>query len=417
MKKALVCTALLFASGAVPLLADTLSLYTFHAPPFQIEPETGTAPYAVTGTTVDTIECVTGRMGWDTRIRTVPQNRAIHALTNHTIDGYFAVRESSQLEPFARATDPVALEKWYLYSLGPIEDYRNARLGVVAGSNEAIWLVQNDLSAHMQVSSTSQLLAVLDRGRVDAVLLDQRVMRAHLSALPAGNRQRPELESRFVHFASLHLYLSREFLAFNQPFLAGFNYHLPGCIKTEFQLDQQEADTVRDLARLLLQSLEQDRGLTTHLINHVPYPSLEDILAMDQAWLEHAPDRHSALAVQLLATPTSQSLAEWQGLHGGLVTEVFAMDEMGAITALSQLTSDFWQGDERKFQATVGMAAGEVHLSPVHFDHSSRRFQVIASMPVRLHPGGRFIGAVAVGLDVELTLDRARGILSPFPLP
>lgn len=417
MQKALVCTALLIASGAVPLRADTLSLYTFHAPPFQIEPAAGTVPYAVTGTTLETIECVTSRMGWDTRIRAVPQNRAIHALTNHTIDGYFAVRESSQLEPFARATDPVALEKWHLYSLGPIEDYRHARIGVVAGSNEATWLVQNGLDVHMQVSSTSQLLAILDRGRVDAILLDQHVMRTHLSDQPAGERQRPELESRFVQFASLHLYLSREFLAFNQPFLAGFNYHLPGCIKTEFQLDQHEADKVKALARLLLESLERDRGLAAHLINHVPYSSLEEILAFDRAWLAHAPDRHSALAVQLLATPTSQGLAEWQGLHGGLITEVFAMDEMGAITALSELTSDFWQGDERKFQATVSMAAGEVHLSPVHFDHSSRRFQVIASMPVRLHPQGRFIGAVAVGLDLERALDRATGILSPFALP
>ncbi|MDX1634195.1 MAG: transporter substrate-binding domain-containing protein [Marinobacter sp.] len=398
----------------MPVVAATLSLYTFHAPPFQIEPVSGGSPTTVTGTTVDTIECVTGRMGWDTRIRTVPQNRAIHGLSNHSVDGYFAVRESSKLEPFAQATAPVALEKWYVYSRGPIVDFRRARIGVVAGSNEALWLEQNKFSPHMQVSSTPQLLAVLDRGRVDAVLLDRRVMRSYLEELPNEERQRLELESRFVRFAPLHLYLNRGFLAINQPFLAAFNHHLPGCIKTEFQLDEQEADIVRALARKLLDDAIASNQLTRHLINHVPYSGLDEVLALDQAWQDHAPARHSPLAIELLQNPTSRSLARWQDSQQKLVTEIFVMDAMGAITALSQLTSDFWQGDERKFQATVAMGSGDIHLSAVHFDHSSRRFQVIASAPVWLLGGSRFVGAVAVGLDVELALALTSEVFLPL---
>lgn len=399
-----VFAAILFAFGALPVSAATLSLYTFHAPPFQIQHATDQGPGAVTGSTIDTIECVLDRMGWVPRIRTVPQNRAIHALSNHSVDGYFAVRESPQLEPFARATAPVALEKWYLYSLTPIDDYRKARIGVVAGSNEALWLEQNQLRPHMQVSSTAQLLAVLDRGRVDAILLDRRVMRTYITGLWPPDRRFPVLESRFVRFAPLHLYLSREFLAFNQPFLAGFNHHLPGCIKTEFQLDDREAEALRALARQLLEDAVKANNLTRHLIHQVPYPGLDEVLALDMMWQAYAPDRHSPLAIQLLQSPVSLDLAQWQLEQKGLVTETFVMDEMGALTALSQLTTDFWQGDERKFQATVGMGPGDIHLGAVNFDHSSRRFQVVASVPVRLLGDGRFIGAVAIGLDVELAL-------------
>lgn len=417
LMKAPVFVAILFASGALPVVAATLSLYTFHAPPFQIEPPAGQGPGAVTGSTVDTIECVTSRMGWDTRIRTVPQNRAFHALSNHSVDGYFAVRESQTLEPFAQATDPVALEKWYLYSLGPIDDYRKARIGVVAGSNEALWLEQNQIRPHMQVSAIGQLLAVLERGRVDAILVDRRVMRAHLAEAPVTASEPPELVSRFVRFSPLHLYLSREFLAFNQAFLAGFNHHLPGCIETEFQLDAREAEAVQSLAQQLLADAVTANELTRHLINHVPYTGLDEVLALDRTWQEYAPARHSPLAVRLLQAPTSQGLARWQSARKGLVTEMFVMDEMGALTALSQLTSDFWQGDERKFQATVGMAPGAIYLSSVRFDHSSRRFQVTASAPVRLLGDGRFIGAVAIGLDVELALALTNEVFLPAPQP
>lgn len=415
MNRALVCTLILCVCAAFPAAAQSLSLYTFHAPPFQVEAAPGQTPTAVTGSTVDTVQCVIRKMGWTARIATVPQNRAIHALRNHSVDGYFAVRESPMLAPFARPSDPVALEKWYLYSMGPIADVRSARVGVVAGSNEALWLQQTDLSAHMEVSSIAQLLALLERGRVDAILLDRRVLQSHIRQLGPGETRPGKLHSRFVGFAPLHLYLNSEFLDVNMPFLAGFNYHLPGCVNVQFQLDSREAGVIRAKARHLLGRLTREAGLSLHLLNQLPYADLEEVLALDRNWQSHAPDRYSALALRLLSSPTSRTLAQWQEAEKGQVTEIFVMDGMGAITALSRLTSDFWQGDERKFQATVDLGPDEVHLSPVHFDASSRRFQVIASVPVRLQGDGPFQGAVALGLDVELALRNPLEVISPLP--
>jgi len=64
----------------------------------------------------------------------------------------------------------------------------------------------------------------------------------------------------------------------------------------------------------------------------------------------------------------------------------------------------YWQGDEAKFQEA---AAGEpLYLSPIRYDASTQRFQVIASTPIRARSTGAFEGILVIGLDVEEALSR-----------
>ncbi|WP_166263920.1 transporter substrate-binding domain-containing protein [Marinobacter caseinilyticus] len=397
-----------------PAHAQTLDLYTFHAPPYQINPDHLMANYAVSGTTVNTIECAAKAMGWTIRVKVVPQNRAVLSLRNHAVDGYFAVDESPILNQFAKLSSPIALEKWYLFSVQPIRDLMDARIGVIAGSNEANWLHAIHQSRLLQVTSIKQLLQLLLRGRVDAIMMDWRTMQFHVSdMIPEQQTQLRTLATEFVRFAPLSLYLDNHFVDRHPDFLPTFNANLSGCVSVDFQLSEQEETTVQALANTLLADLQDTVDIAANLAMSQTDMPLSEILSLDSRWQATAPDNASVLAEALLERPTSGDLRAWQDTTGGLVTEVFAMNAQGAITALSRLTSDYWQGDEEKFQATLALAPSDLVMSPLSYDASVRGFQVTASAPVH-DQRGRFLGAIAIGIDIERALRKVNGVFSSF---
>lgn len=81
------------------------------------------------------------------------------------------------------------------------------------------------------------------------------------------------------------------------------------------------------------------------------------------------------------------------------LAEVFVMDNQGANVAMSDKTSDYWQGDEPKWQESYKGGAGAVHISDVKFDDSAQTYTVQISVPVV--DGGKAIGAITFGVDVD----------------
>ena len=409
-------SAFLICICCVPVSARTLDLYTFHAPPYQINTNTVTSDPLVSGTTVDTVRCATSQMNWDAHIRTVPQNRAMHSLRARLIDGYFAIDETSELSKIAVASAPIALEKWYFFSLGHIADFKSAHVGTIAGSNEALWLENRGYTNLLSVSSAPQLIELLKRGRVDAIVLDQQVLdHSDLLARERLQLQADDLDMEFIRFAPLHLYLTHAFTSLHPDFLPEFDSLLAECVTVSFELNEHETLLAHHIAAYLLSDLQTQVDLHANIANREPFTSLSEILNLDSKWQALAPSQPSELAANLLSLPTSKALAAWQASFDGLVTETFLMDEMGAVTALSQLTSDFWQGDEEKFSATVGKKPGEIILSDLIYDSSVRRFQILAATPLYNSNTGKFSGAVAIGLDIELALQTSNGASLLFP--
>lgn len=387
------------------VFANTLELYTFQAPPYQVMETEAGHTVGVTGSTVNTLRCITERIGWQPHIRVVPENRAIHALEQNVVDGYFTVGESSQLDAYAASTAPIALEKWYFFARKPIRNFHQVRLSTIAGSNEARWLRDNDYPVLIKATTIEQLLALLDRNRVDAIVVDWRVMATYLKSKGAHPADPDaQFQSTFIRFAPLRLYLTQRFTTRHPAFLRQFNHNLDGCVSTDFELGQSERRAVKVLARSLLADLRSTTDVTTNIISGDRGGTLASILNLDSQWQALAPYAPSQLANQLLTLPASQQLAHWQAGTNGLVSEVFLMNDTGSITALSQLTSDYWQGDEAKFQALLNLPPGSLVVSPMYFDDSSKRFQVTVSQAVVADESGRFIGAIAIGLDVEKAL-------------
>jgi len=79
--------------------------------------------------------------------------------------------------------------------------------------------------------------------------------------------------------------------------------------------------------------------------------------------------------------------------------EIFVMDNQGANVAMTDKTSDYWQGDEDKFKESYKGGAGAVHISDVAFDDSTQAYLVQVSVPVR--DGDKVIGVITIGIDVD----------------
>ena len=75
------------------------------------------------------------------------------------------------------------------------------------------------------------------------------------------------------------------------------------------------------------------------------------------------------------------------------------MDNQGANVAMTDKTSDYWQGDEAKFKESYNNGEGAVHISDVEFDDSTQAYLVQVSVPVK--DGDAIIGAITVGIDVD----------------
>jgi hypothetical protein len=80
-------------------------------------------------------------------------------------------------------------------------------------------------------------------------------------------------------------------------------------------------------------------------------------------------------------------------------TEIFVMDNQGANVAMTDKTSDYWQGDEAKFQKSYNGGNGAVFVDSVEFDDSSQAYLCQVSVPVK--DGDKVIGAITIGIDVD----------------
>lgn len=80
-------------------------------------------------------------------------------------------------------------------------------------------------------------------------------------------------------------------------------------------------------------------------------------------------------------------------------TELFLMDDKGANVAMTNKTSDYWQGDEDKFTESFKGGKGAVFVDKVKFDKSSQAYLVQVSVPVM--EGGKAIGAITIGVNVD----------------
>ena len=130
----------------------------------------------------------------------------------------------------------------------------------------------------------------------------------------------------------------------------------------------------------------------------------EQIDQLDLDWRAQRELDEKPLIDQLLEHPSSEWLRAKQAETANFVTEVFAMDNRGLNVAQSVETSDYWQGDEGKWQQTFGNGSGAMHISEVEFDESTGSYQSQVSMAISDPDTGNLIGAITFGINVQSLL-------------
>lgn len=124
--------------------------------------------------------------------------------------------------------------------------------------------------------------------------------------------------------------------------------------------------------------------------------SLNQIKQMDEKW-KNTPGVADFMQA-MMDSPCGKRLRELQKT-ASYYSEIFVMDNQGANVAMTDKTSDYWQGDEAKFQKSFNGGKGAVFVDEVEFDDSSQIYLVQVSVPVV--DNGKVIGAVTFGIDVE----------------
>lgn len=126
-----------------------------------------------------------------------------------------------------------------------------------------------------------------------------------------------------------------------------------------------------------------------------------DIDALDQQWRAETSAAAKPLIDETLANQLSGYLKNVKDGSKGLYTEIFVMDNKGLNVGQSDVTSDYWQGDEEKWQNSYGAGPDALLIGEVEQDESTQRFQTQVSLPVVDPANGQVIGAVTIGVDVE----------------
>ncbi|MEM9628319.1 MAG: hypothetical protein AAGA21_18950 [Pseudomonadota bacterium] len=126
-----------------------------------------------------------------------------------------------------------------------------------------------------------------------------------------------------------------------------------------------------------------------------------EINDLDQDWRKQAKNGGGPLIDGLLSNEASTYLANKKDEMDNLVSEVFVMDNKGLNVASSDVTSDYMQGDEAKWQKTYPQGAGQLFVDEIEFDDSSETFQCQVSATVVDPASGKAIGAITFGINVD----------------
>lgn len=417
-------------SGTPASAEDTLILTTDIFPPYQVREgeELG-------GTSVQALDCIFKTLRQPYSIRVMPWERAIYEVSQGKADGFFSATSTRRADRFAVLSAPLALEKWYWYSNqdrapvrpqegsaieGPGADSQEAqrgaaqreaaprsagpRIGAVRGSNQLAWLLDGGYEVEQQVRSTEQLLQLLELGRIDTFLADQSTLRTTLTKLPLALR--PEYE-RFQQYSTLGVYFSKRYLDTRTDFMQQFNKQIYACLKEIPVLTEQEREQLLTAHQQLFHAwpARPDIIAAVQAQNRRHQNlTIPDIMKLDQQWLDERGTQDSPLIDQVTSTELSQRLAEQQRDSNGLITEIIVTDRFGLNVGVSEITTDYWQGDEAKFSEAFFNRTNAIYEGQLEYDQSTQGYQVHISSQIRDPASDEIIGVLIIGLDIQRVL-------------
>jgi polar amino acid transport system substrate-binding protein len=186
------------------------------------------------GIAVRVIDCVLEKMQQPYSITFLPWTRAQDEVKTGRAHGFFVASQSDKRDEYARLSTPIAPQKWIWYlrkdskrTPEAVSFKQTARVAATAGSNMANWLEENGFNIVSRPKMTEQLVEMLQREYVDAVLANELVFSKALRTLKLSN----DMFYTYVQKdAPVGVYFSKAFLENYPGFLQRFNTAIPACI-------------------------------------------------------------------------------------------------------------------------------------------------------------------------------------------
>jgi hypothetical protein len=126
-----------------------------------------------------------------------------------------------------------------------------------------------------------------------------------------------------------------------------------------------------------------------------------EIDVLDQQWRAEVQAGGGPLVDAAMGHDLSRLLSERQNAADGMIAELFIMDARGLNVGQSEPTSDYWQGDEAKWQKTYLVGPDAVFVDEIDFDESTGMFLAQVNAAIADPDTGEVIGAVTVGVNIE----------------
>ncbi|WP_245944016.1 hypothetical protein [Acuticoccus kandeliae] len=125
-----------------------------------------------------------------------------------------------------------------------------------------------------------------------------------------------------------------------------------------------------------------------------------EVERLDTQWRAELKSPAKPLIAATLANPLSNYLTRLQAHSLGLYCEIIVMDAYGLNVAQSNITSDYWQGDEAKWQRTYSVGPGTVFIDDAEWNDESKTWRAQVNLTIE-SPGEGVIGAAT--FEINLT--------------
>lgn len=134
--------------------------------------------------------------------------------------------------------------------------------------------------------------------------------------------------------------------------------------------------------------------------------SQSEIDALDKQWRQEREAADKPLISATLSAPLSIYLLRVQAGSLGLYPEIFVMDANGLNVGQSAITSDYWQGDEDKFQKTFPNGPEAVFIDAPEWDEDSKIWRAQLNVTITDPETKKAIGAATVEFNLTELMRR-----------
>jgi hypothetical protein len=122
--------------------------------------------------------------------------------------------------------------------------------------------------------------------------------------------------------------------------------------------------------------------------------------ALDKEWKGETKAEKQPLIAEMLSSPLSNYLLYLQAQSAGLYTEMFVMDNKGLNVGQSSVTSDYWQGDEGKYQKTFQVGADAIFIDEAEFNDDDKTWRAQVNFTIVDPDSGKPIGAATIEMNL-----------------